>query len=127
MTRITKDKVALWHQLLTEATGGSPGLRDEGLLESAIESVYATFDGQDLYPTKEEKAAKLCFNLVSNHAFVDGNKRIAIHVMLTFLETEGIYINCTDDELSELGWNLAAGKTNYNQLLQWIHNHKKTL
>ena len=126
MTRINKDKVALWHQLLTETTGGSPGLRDEGLLESAIESVYATFDGKDLYPTKEEKAAKICYNLVSSHAFIDGNKRIGIYVMLTFLETEGIRINCTDDELSELGWNLAAGKINYEQLLEWVWGHKKT-
>ena len=125
MTRITKDKVALWHQLLTETTGGSPGLRDEGLLESAIESAYATFDGKDLYPTKEEKAAKLCFSLISNHAFVDGNKRIAIHVMLTFLETEGIQMKCTDDELSELGWSLAAGKIKYQQLLAWIREHRK--
>ena len=90
MIRFSKEKVLLLHQLMAEATGGSVGLRDEALLESALESVYSTFGGQELYPSKEEKAARLGYNLVRNHAFVDGNKRIGMYVMLTFLEVNGI-------------------------------------
>ena len=92
MKKIDKEMVLLLHQLMAQATGGSIGVRDDGLLESALESCFATFDGQELYPTKIEKAAKLGYSLVSNHAFIDGNKRIGIYVMLTFLEINGIKI-----------------------------------
>ena len=80
--KITKEKVLLLHQLLVQETGGADGLRDEGLLESAIESTYATFQGEELYPTNEEKAAWLAWSLISNHAFIDGNKRIGVYTML---------------------------------------------
>lgn len=82
MIKFSKEKVLLLHQLIAEETGGSIGVRDEGLLESALEAAFATFGGQELYPTKEEKGARIGFNLISNHAFVDGNKRIGMHVML---------------------------------------------
>ena len=73
MTKIGSEKIKLLHQLMAEATGGSEGVKDEGLLDSAVESTFATFDGVELYPSKEVKAAKLGYSLVSNHAFVDGN------------------------------------------------------
>ena len=76
MIKFSKEKVKLLHQLISEETGGSIGIRDEGLLESALEGAFATFDGKDLYPSKEEKGARLGYTLISNHAFVDGNKRI---------------------------------------------------
>ena len=83
MIRFSRDKVLLLHQLMIAETGGANEVRDTGLLDSALENVYATFDGQDLYPTKEEKDARLGYSLISNHAFVDGNKRIGMYVMLT--------------------------------------------
>ena len=86
MIRFSRDKVLLLHQLLIAETGGAADVRDFGLLESALESAYATFDGQELYPSKEEKGARFGCALISNHAFVDGNKRIGMYVMLTFLE-----------------------------------------
>lgn len=94
---------------MAEATGGSVGLRDEGLLDSALESAFSTFDGVELYPTKEEKAAKICHSLVSNHAFVDGNKRIGVYVMLSFLEINGIRIEATDEDVINLGLSVADG------------------
>ena len=72
MIKFSKDKVLLLHQLIAEETGGSIGVRDEGLLESALEAAFSTFGGQELYPTKEEKGARIGFNLISNHAFVGG-------------------------------------------------------
>ncbi len=86
MIRLSKENVLLLHQLMAEATGGSVGVRDNDLLESALESCFAAFDDVDLYPTKEEKGARLGYALVSNHAFADGNKRIGVFIMLTFLE-----------------------------------------
>ena len=85
---------------------------------------FQTFDGKELYPTKEEKGAMLGYSLISNHAFVDGNERIGVYVMLTFLEVNGIRIECTDNELIELGLGIAAGKINYEEILDWILNHE---
>jgi death-on-curing protein len=99
MIKLSKEKVLLLHQLIAEETGGSVGVRDVGLLESALNNAYATFGGEELYKTKEEKAASLGFSLISNHAFVDGNKRIGVYVMLTFLGAEGIKMNCTNADV----------------------------
>ncbi len=90
------------------------------MLESALEACYATFDGKELFPTKEEKAARLGAGLVSNHAFVDGNKRIGIYVMLTFLEVNGISLDVTDEDLITVGLSLAKGEMKYEDLLKWI-------
>ena len=76
------------------------------------------------HPTKEEKGAMLGYSLISNHAFLDGNKRIGIYVMLTFLEVNGIRIECTDNELIALGLGIAAGEINYEEILDWILNHE---
>ena len=89
MIKISLEKIKLLHQLLAEETGGAVGVREEGLLSSAIEGIYQTFDGQELYPSKEEKGARLGYTLISNHAFFDGNKRIGMYAMLTFLEEIG--------------------------------------
>ncbi|MBQ8426894.1 MAG: type II toxin-antitoxin system death-on-curing family toxin [Clostridia bacterium] len=124
MIKFDKEKVLLLQQLVIESSGGSAGIRDFGLLDSAIESAYQTFDGKELYPTKEEKGARLGFNLVSNHAFVDGNKRIGLLVMLSFLAINGINLKYTDDELITIGLSLADNKMSYEQLLSWIENHK---
>ena len=120
MIKFDQDKVLLLHQLLIEQTGGEDGVRDFGLLDSALEACFATFDGKELFPTKEEKAARLGVGLVANHAFVDGNKRICLYVMLTFLEVNGIRLETNDDELVELGLGLAQGEIKYEELLQWI-------
>ncbi len=124
MIRFSDDKVKLLYKLMIEATGGSFGIRDENLLDSALNGVFQTFDGEELYPTKEEKGAMLGYSLISNHAFVDGNKRIGVYVMLTFLEVNGIRIGCTDDELIGLGLGIAAGRIGYEELLDWILCHE---
>lgn len=124
MIKFEKEKVLLLHKLITEETGGDYGIRDMGLLESGLESVFATFDGKDLYPTKEEKAARLGFNLVNNHAFLDGNKRIGIYVMISFLEVNGIKMDCTNEDLIDLGLGIAENRYKYEDILNWIHKHK---
>lgn len=124
MIKFSREKVLLLHQLITQETGGSSGIRDLNLLDSALESVYATFDGVELYKSKEEKGARLGFTLISNHAFVDGNKRIGMYVMLTFLAVNGIEINCTNDEVVEVGLGVASGKMQYTELLQWVIEHR---
>ena len=125
MIKFSKDKILLLHKILAEATGGSAGVRDEALLDSALESAFAGFGDQEFYPTKEEKGARLGYALISNHAFVDGNKRIGIYVMLSFLEMNGIPVQCTDAELVHLGLSVAEGCIGYEEILQWVLDHKK--
>jgi len=125
MKEINIEMVKLIHQLIAEQTGGSVGIRDEALLDSAIKSINQTFGGKDLYPTKEEKGARLGFALVSNHAFIDGNKRMGMHIMMLFLETNGIYLDYTQQELASLGWGVADGKIGYEQIVEWIKKHKR--
>lgn len=117
MIKFSKEKVLLLHKLLAEATGGSIGVRDEGLLDSALESAFSGFGDREFYPTKEEKGARLGYCLITNHAFVDGNKRIGIYVMLSFLEMNGIRIQCTDEEIVDIGLSLADGRMTYEELL----------
>ena len=120
MIKFSREKVLLLHNLITEETGGDPSVRDLDLLESALESAFATFDGVELYPTKQEKGARLGYSLISNHAFVDGNKRIGIFVLLTFLETNGIKIRPSNEEVARVGLAVASGEMKYNELLEWI-------
>lgn len=124
MIKFTKEKVLLLHQLIAQETGGSVGVRDAGLLESAMEGAFASFGGQELYPSKEEKGARLGYSLISNHAFVDGNKRIGMYVMMTFLEVNGIRLDCTDEEIVEVGLAVASGTMDYPQLLNWVCQHR---
>lgn len=124
MIKFSKDKVLLLHKLIAEETGGSIGVRDEGLLESALESAFSGFGGQEFYPTKEEKGARLGYTLISNHAFVDGNKRIGVYIMLTFLEVNGVRLECSDEELVHVGLSVAGGSMSYEQLLAWVREHR---
>ena len=124
MIKLSQDKVLVLHKLITEETGGDPALRDIKLLDSALESAFQTFDGIELYPTKEEKGARLGFTLISNHAFVDGNKRIGMYVMLTFLEVNGIRMDCTNEDVINAGLSVASGEMDYEQLLEWVKEHK---
>ena len=120
MIRLSNEKVLLLHRLITEETGGDPNIRDIALLESALESAFATFDGVELYPTKQEKGARIGYSLISNHAFVDGNKRIGMFVMMIFLEINGIVIRPNNEEFARVGLAVAAGEMKYAELLEWI-------
>ena len=125
MIRFSKEKVLLLHKILAEATGGGAGVRDEAMLDSALESAYAGFGDKELYPTKEEKGARLGYALISNHAFVDGNKRIGIYVMLSFLEMNGVPVQCSDEELVRIGLSVADGSMEYDELLQRVLDHRQ--
>ena len=124
MIRFSEEKVLLLHQLMVAETGGSNELRDIGLLDSALEGIFQTFGGEELYPTKEEKGARLGYTLISNHAFVDGNKRIGMYVMLTFLEVNGIHMDCTNEDVVEAGLGVASGEMKYEELLVWVKTHR---
>ena len=124
MIRLSKPQILLLHKQLIAETGGSSGLRDEGMLDSALNAPFQTFGGEDVYPSLQQKAARLCFGLVKNHPFVDGNKRIGAHVMLVFLALNGIELQHTQTELSDIILQLAAGTIQSSDLLNWILTHQ---
>lgn len=123
MKILSKRQILLLHSALIVQTGGLDGVRDEGLLDSAINAPFQTFAEQDLYPTVLEKAARLGFGLISNHPFLDGNKRIGTHAMLSFLGANQIFLCYTDDELISVILKVASGTLDYNGLLDWMKNH----
>lgn len=124
MIRLSKSQVLLIHDQLISETGGSSGLRDEGMLDSALNAPFQTFGGEDVYPSLQQKAARLCFGLVKNHPFVDGNKRIGAHAMLVFLALNGIDLQHSQMELSDVILQLAAGEIEATDLLHWILTHQ---
>ena len=124
MKTLSKRQVLLLHSSLIEAFGGSDGVRDEGLLESALATPFQTFDGEPVYPSVQSKAAQLGFGLIRNHPFVDGSKRIGAHVMLVFLELNGIELHYNQQELIDIILSAASGETDRQGLLQWILEHE---
>ncbi|MCI5727915.1 MAG: type II toxin-antitoxin system death-on-curing family toxin [Clostridium sp.] len=125
MIKLSKEQIKNLHKKLIEATGGLDGIRDEWLLDSAISAPFQSFGGEELYPSVKDKAARLCFGLIKNHIFIDGNKRIGIYVMLVFLQLNGIFINCGDKEIVELGIGIAEGKFDDKYIINWIENHEE--
>lgn len=127
MIRLTKEQILLLHAQLIETTGGSDGIRDIGLLESALESPFQSYGGEELYPSIQAKAARLCYGLVKNHAMIDGNKRIGCHAMLCYvgvLALNGYEIEYTQKELSDLILDVAADRKQYEDILQWLLAHQ---
>lgn len=124
MMKLSKTQVIMLHQRLIQETGGSDGIRDEGLLDSALSNPFQSFGGVELYPNIQEKAAQLCFGIVKNHPMVDGNKRLGAHVMLVFMALNGYELSYTQQELSNIILDLAASKIGHDDLLKWIINHQ---
>ena len=123
MKVLSKRQVLLIHEQLIRETGGSQGLRDEGLLESALAAPFQSFDGEDAFPSIYQKAARLGYGLIKNHPFVDGNKRIGTHVMLVFLALNDIALSYTQEELTQIILVIAASEKKYEDLWKWLLEH----
>ena len=124
MIKLTQEQILMLHTELVSATGGTDGVRDFGLLSSALNAPFQQFDNKDLFPTIQQKAARLGYGLIKNHAFVDGNKRIGVHTMLVFLEINGISLEYTQKELYTTVLDVASGKADIEELTTWILNHQ---
>lgn len=123
MYRLSVEEVVYIHSEAVRRSGGSDGIRDMGLLESAVNAPFQSFGGYDVYPTIYEKAACLGFSLTQNHAFIDGNKRVAVLAVLMFLKGNGIEIECTEFELFSMFLKLAASEVTFDDLVSWLKNH----
>ena len=124
MKKFTKEQTLKLHSQLILRFGGTDGLRDESLLDSALAAPFHSFGGEDVFPTIEEKATRLGFGLIKNHPFADGNKRIGTHSMLLLLRMNGIRLSFTQEELHTTINMVAGGEVGYEDLLQWIIEHK---
>jgi len=120
MIILSKEQVIKLHSNMIRKTGGSDGIRNESLLNSALSAPFQTFDKTELYPSVTAKIAWIVYSLVCNHPFVDGNKRIGTYVMLVLLELNHIQADFSDDDVIRIGLELANGKMDYKQLLYLI-------
>ncbi|WP_038098995.1 type II toxin-antitoxin system death-on-curing family toxin [Treponema pedis] len=110
MNFFSEEQVIKIHSSLIIRTGGIDGVREYNLLDSSLKSIFQTFDGKELHPSILDKAVQLCYSLIENHPFLDGNKRIGIHLSLIFLKINGIDLNYTQKELIDLGLRIASGQ-----------------
>lgn len=124
MKRLSKEQILMLHSQLIEEYGGSDGVRDYNLLDSALENPFQSFGGEELYPTLQAKAARLGYGLIKNHCMIDGNKRIGTHAMLVSLAINGIELDYTQKELYETILAIADGSLEYEYLLKWILEHQ---
>lgn len=123
MNYISLDAVLAFYRRIVQTIGGSEKLLNRSGLESAIAQPRMTFGGKDLYPTVEEKAAALCFSLIQNHPFVDGNKRIGHAAMEMFLTSNGYGIDATVDIQEQIILGVASGEVSREQLVEWLREH----
>lgn len=124
MIKLTREQIILLHAQLIRETGGIDGIRDEGLLDSALNAPFQSFGGTDSFPSIQQKAVRLGFGLVKNHAFIDGNKRIGAHALLVFLALNKIELDYTQEELSDVVLGAAAGEISFDGLLKWVLEHQ---
>lgn len=124
MKRLTKQHIIMLHGKLIQETGGIDGIRDESLLDSAINAPFQSYDGIDMFPSIQQKGARLGYGLIANHAFIDGNKRIGVHAMLVFLAMNGIELSYTQEELADMVLKVASGEFDFQSVLLWVSEHQ---
>ncbi|WP_298739156.1 type II toxin-antitoxin system death-on-curing family toxin [uncultured Treponema sp.] len=120
MILISKEQVLKIHTSLIKETGGIDGIRDENLLDSALNSPFQTFDSKELYPEILDKAAQLSYSIIKNHPFLDGNKRIGTHIMLVFLVLNNTRLTYTQKELIDFGLKVADSSLSKGEIKNWI-------
>ncbi|MFV0618446.1 type II toxin-antitoxin system death-on-curing family toxin [Megasphaera sp. WILCCON 0056] len=125
LIEIILEDVLAFHEEMEQRYVMDKGIHDMNLLESAVNTPFQSFAGEELYPTILDKAARLCYGLTKNHPFCDGNKRSAIHSMLVFLYVNGIDLDYTQQELEDMVVDVAADHLDCDGIKQWLLKHKK--
>ena len=120
MIVLTKEQIILLHKLIYDRFGGACGVRDEGLLDSALATPRQTFGGQDLYETDLDKFVQLAFGLIRNHPFADGNKRIGALALLVLLELNGYELSANNEELYDAIYGVASRELSDDEFRLWV-------
>lgn len=127
MKYLTSEQVLFIHYCLIEETGGSHGIRDVGILQSAVSRPMATFDNKELYPDVFAKASAMMQSIIKNHPFVDGNKRTAITSASIFLLRNKFHVNASNRELEKFTFKVAAEKIEFKEIENWFKKNSKRL
>ena len=123
MITLTKEQIIMLHEAIYERYGGSCGVLNEGMLDSALQAPFQTFGGEELFPDTKDKIMRLAYGLIKNHSFRDGNKRIGALVLLVLLELNGWHVNATNEEFADIIMGIAASEKDDEDLKQWVKSH----
>lgn len=119
------DEVEKIHDILIDKFGGAKGIRDKGLLESSMNRPFQTFDGEELYPSPIDKAAAIFESIITNHPFIDGNKRTAYVLMRLTLKNNNIDIHLGQSDKYDFVLKAASGQVTFDQIKSWIKDNLK--
>lgn len=123
MITLTKEQIIMLHEAIYERYGGSCGVLNEGMLDSALQAPFQTFGGEELFPDTKDKILRLAYGLIKNHSFRDGNKRIGALILLVLLELNGWHVNATNEEFADIIMGIAASEKDDEDLKQWVESH----
>lgn len=123
MITLTKEQIIMLHEAIYERYGGSCGVLNDGMLDSALQAPFQTFGGEELFPDTKDKILRLAYGLIKNHSFRDGNKRIGALVLLVLLELNGWHVNATNEEFADIIMGIAASEKDDEDLKQWVESH----
>lgn len=123
MITLSKEQIIMLHEAIYERYGGSCGVLNEGMLDSALQAPFQTFGGEELFPDTKDKILRLAYGLIKNHSFRDGNKRIGALVLLVLLELNGWHVNATNEEFADIIMGIAASEKDDEDLKQWVESH----
>ena len=123
MITLTKEQIIMLHEAIYERYGGSCGVLNEGMLDSALQAPFQTFGGEELFPDTKDKILRLAYGLIKNHSFRDGNKRIGALVLLVLLELNGWHVNATNEEFADIIMGIAASEKDDKDLKKWVDSH----
>ena len=123
MITLTKEQIIMLHEAIYERYGGSCGVLNEGMLDSALQAPFQTFGGEELFPDTKDKILRLAYGLIKNHSFRDGNKRIGALVLLVLLELNGWHVNATNEEFADIIMGIAASEKDDEDLKNWVEAH----
>ena len=124
MIRLSYDEILSLHSKLVQRYGGSDGIRDDRALDAALNTPFQTFGGTELYPTVIDKAVRLAYGLITDHPFIDGNKRIGAMAMLMTLRLNHIALSYAQSELIEIMLQIACGEKDDRDLKEWVLEHQ---
>ena len=123
MITLTKEQIIMLHEAIYERYGGSCGVLNEGMLDSALQAPFQTFGEEELFPDTKDKILRLAYGLIKNHSFRDGNKRIGALVLLVLLELNGYKVNATNEEFADIIMGIAASEKDDTDLTEWVDSH----
>lgn len=123
MITLTKEQIIMLHEAIYERYGGSCGVLNDGMLDSALQAPFQTFGGEELFPDTKDKILRLAYGLIKNHSFRDGNKRIGALVLLVLLELNGWHVNATNEEFADIIMGIAASEKDDEDLKKWVDSH----